>query len=202
MGENLLQYGQVLLQVAVGGLAGQRLDAADAGGDRAFADDLEYADLAAGVQMGAAAQFTRKIAHGDHAHRVAVLFLEYGDGAGLDGLLVALRAPVHRQVLADLFVDGVLDLLQFVGAQGAVVGEVEAQLVGPDPRAGLLDVQAQDLAQGGVQHVGGGVVDGDLLAPAGIHFQPDPVADLQTSLLHLHVVQDGAARGLLGVARP
>ena len=37
--------------------AGQRLDAADARGDRAFGDDLEDGDVAERVDVGAAAQF-------------------------------------------------------------------------------------------------------------------------------------------------
>ena len=41
---------------------------------------------------------------------------------------------------------------------GVVVGEVEAQPVGRDERAGLLDVLAEHLAQGVVQEVGGRVV--------------------------------------------
>ncbi len=36
--------------------------------------------------------------------------------------------------------------------------EVESQPVGPDERAGLLDVLAQHLAQRVVQHVGAGVI--------------------------------------------
>ena len=40
--------------------AGQRLDAAHAGGDRAFADDLEQADVAGAAHMGAAAQLGRE----------------------------------------------------------------------------------------------------------------------------------------------
>ena len=63
------------------------------------------------------------------------------------------------------------------------MGEVETQLVGPDPRSGLLDMQAQDFAQGGMQHVGGGMVDGDLLAPGLVDFQPDAVADLQAAFV-------------------
>ena len=59
----------------------------------------------------------------------------------------------------------VFDFFQFVGAQGVEMGEIEAQLVGADARSGLLDVQSQHLAQGGVQHVGGGMVNGDVAAP-------------------------------------
>ncbi len=79
------------------------------------------------------------------------------------------------------------------------MGEVEAQLVGSDPRSGLLDVQAQYLAQGGMQHVGGGVVAGDLLAPGLVDLQPHAVADLQATLVQQCLVQDRPPRRLLGV---
>ena len=46
-------------EIRARGLAGQRLDAAHAGGDRAFADDLEQADIAGAAHMGAAAELDR-----------------------------------------------------------------------------------------------------------------------------------------------
>ena len=58
----------------------------------------------------------------------------------------------------DLAVDDVFDLLHLGLGDAGEVGEVEAEAVLVDEGAGLLDVLAQDLAEGGVQEMGAGVV--------------------------------------------
>ncbi len=60
------------------------------------------------------------------------------------------------------------DLLDLLGGDARVVGEVEPQPVGTDPRAGLLDVLAEHLAQRPVQDVRAGVVLADRVAPIGV----------------------------------
>ena len=92
----------------------QRLDAAHAGCDRAFADDLEQADVAGAQRMRAAAQLDRIFlavgaAHRQHAHFVAVLLAEQRHGAGGDRLLGRHQPRVDRAVLPDALVDLVLD---------------------------------------------------------------------------------------------
>ena len=58
------------------GLAGDRLDAADARGDGALGDDLEEPDLAGGVEVRAAAELGGEVADADDADAVAVLLAE------------------------------------------------------------------------------------------------------------------------------
>ena len=65
VGRDLEQLGRLAHALVLRGeigaraIAGQRLDAADAGGDRAFADDLEQADIAGAPHMRAAAELDR-----------------------------------------------------------------------------------------------------------------------------------------------
>ena len=67
-----------------------------------------------------------------------------------------------------------LDLLDLLGGDRLVVREVEAQPVGRDQRAGLLDVVAEHLAQRVVQQVGGGVVAADGVAAVDVDRRPSP----------------------------
>ena len=68
-----------------------------------------------------------------------------------------------RRVGQRLGVGDLLDPADLVGGDGRVVREVEAQAIGADQRAGLLDVLAEHLAQRVVEDVRAGVVaaDGD-----------------------------------------
>ena len=85
-----LQQVVLAARLLVGELAGHRLDPADAGRDRALADDAEQGDVAGAADMGAAAQLDRvgpavlAQAHRDHAHLVAVLLAEQRHGTGAD----------------------------------------------------------------------------------------------------------------------
>ena len=70
------------LQVGERVVARHRLDAADAGGDAAFRDDLEQADVAGARDVGAAAELAAR-ADVEHADLVAVLLAEQHHGAEL-----------------------------------------------------------------------------------------------------------------------
>src|SRR5690606_26137467 len=66
----------LLVHILPGGVARQRLDAADTGGDRAFAHDLEEADVTRPRHMGAAAKLDGivaavQLAEAHDAHLVA-----------------------------------------------------------------------------------------------------------------------------------
>jgi hypothetical protein len=58
------------MDVVLGGLARESLDAADAGGDGALGHDLEQADVTGGGGVGAAAEL-HGVAEADHADGVA-----------------------------------------------------------------------------------------------------------------------------------
>ena len=75
----------VALEQGHAGLAGDRLDAAQVGADRALADDLDRADVTGGAHVGAAAELDRRPSLED-THDVAVLVAEEGDGPELLGL--------------------------------------------------------------------------------------------------------------------
>ena len=70
-------------------LAGDRLDAAQVGADRALAHDLDRADEAERVHVRAAAQLDRVLPRLEHAHEVAVLVAEERDRADALGVLLA-----------------------------------------------------------------------------------------------------------------
>ena len=76
-------------EVGACAISRQRLDAADAGRACAFGDDLDEADVASAAGVRAAAEFDRPsfvstrrgVAHGHHAHLVAILLSEERHGA-------------------------------------------------------------------------------------------------------------------------
>ena len=117
--------------------------------------------------MRAAAQLDR-VAGLEHADDVAVLVAEERDRAERRGLLLGRLERAHRAVGQRLLVGDLLDLGDLVVGERGVVAEVEAQPVGPDQRAGLLDVLAEHLAQRVVQHVRAGVVAADRRPPVGV----------------------------------
>jgi hypothetical protein len=87
-----------------------------------------------------------------------------------------------------------------VGGERLEPGEVEAQAVGVDIGAGLLDgVGAEHLAQGGIEQVGGGVValDGGAAPSSTVATTAAPLA---SEPLHEHaLVEQDALGGLFGV---
>ncbi len=82
----------------------------------------------------------------------------------------------------DFAVDDVFDFLQFFVGDLGKVGEVEAETIRMNRGAGLLDVGAEDLAQGGVEQVRAGVVALDGVAARAIDYGVDVIADSEVLL--------------------
>ena len=141
-------------------LAGDRLDPPHVGRGGGLDRDLERADDRGAAHVRAAAQLARPaaVADLDHPHHVAVLLAEQRHRAEAAGLVERRGERPDGMVGDDLPVDRVLDVAQLLVGQRRAVGEVEAQLVGPDVRAGLAHVGPEPLAQRRVQQVGRGVV--------------------------------------------
>ena len=181
-------------------LAGQRLDAAHAGADRALAQDMDEADVAGGVHMGAAAQFDGEglagllaflaSAHGHDADLVAVFLAEQRHGARCDGVVHRHQPRLDRGVLQDDAVGQPLDLGEFGGLDGLGMREVEAQPLRRDHRALLGDMAAEDLAQALMQQMRRRMVGADLGAPAMIDDQVQRHARLHRARLHLAAMDE------------
>ncbi|MHC2377647.1 hypothetical protein ACVIHA_002022 [Bradyrhizobium liaoningense] len=138
-------------------IAGQRLDAAHARGDRALARQRDQADIAGALHMGAAAEldrpaervgaaFARGPAHRDDADFVAVFLAEQRACTGLAGLVHAHDPRGDLVVLQHHVVGDVLDAGELLRGDRLRMHEVEAQAVGRDHRAALGDVVAEHLA--------------------------------------------------------
>ena len=148
------------------------------------------ADLPGGRHVRAAAQL-RAVAvdlhHADSLRRV--LLAE--EHVGADRLRLGQRhlGRRDRRVAPDLGIHAPLDLPQRLARGGGRRREVEAQPIGPDPAAGLLGLLAQDVAQGAMQQVGGGVVacraPASLLIDAGRH-DVSPAASSPSSSPDVH----------------
>ena len=98
-----------LLELVEDRFAGDGFDAAHAGRDAAFVDDLAQADVAGAADVRAAAQLLAEAGDGDDAHPVAVLFAEQSHGAGVERLVEIHDVGVDLDVLQDLLVDEPLD---------------------------------------------------------------------------------------------
>ena len=141
-----------------GGFAGEGLNAANAGGDTAFAHDAEQTEATGAGGVRAAAELDA-VAKLHDAHFVAVLLTEEGHSAHFLGFFdVDVAMVLQGQVFADARVDQAFHLAQLLGRDFLEVGEVETQTVGRDERAFLFDVVAEDFAQGLIHEVRGGVV--------------------------------------------
>ena len=108
--------------------------------------------------MGTAAELGRVVADLDDAHLVPVLLAEQHHRAELARLFDRRHERAHGDRLEHALVDDALDALALFGRQLLGVREVEAQLVGANGRARLLDVIAEHVAQRLVQQVRRGVV--------------------------------------------
>ncbi len=118
-----------------------------------------------------------------------------------------------RLLQQNLAVGDVLDLLQlFVGDRGEV-REVEAQIVGRDQRAGLLDVGSEHLAQRGVEQVGRrvmaargraqlGVDDGDELFADGDGLAGDDLVRANALHRRVYAFDFGDDHGVVGGVEP
>ena len=168
-----LEQVQALALPAFGGGAGEGFDAAYACADTTVADDLEVADEAGGGGMDAAAELFAEavvdvgggVADFDNADIGGVLLAEDGHCAGLQRLLVGHFVGVDGDVVADAGGDEFLHGGELAGGGSVGLGVVEPQPFGRDERAGLMDVVAEDAAQGGVEEMGGGVVAHEAVAP-------------------------------------
>ena len=126
-------------QIAARMFGGQRLDAAHARRHRAFRQDGEKPDIAQAVDMGAAAQFDRIglfgfveiVAHGQHAHFVAIFFAEQGFGARGDGLIGGHQAGGGVGILPDHFIDLGFDRVPVRPASPAWDGRSRSAAVRP-----------------------------------------------------------------------
>ena len=182
-----------------GAFAGDGFYAAHAGGDAAFRHDLEQADVAGALHMGAAAQFGGEVAHGQHAHFIAVFFAEQHHRAGFLRGFHAHHFGLDRQIVADHAVDHALQLGDLFCADRFAVGEVEAGALRIHQRALLRDMVAQHVAQRRVQEVGGGVVAGAGGARVQIDGGGHAVADGQAAAGQLALVAEYRGLDLLGV---
>src|SRR6185312_10575655 len=207
----LAQHSLLLLDVSLGRGAGQRLDAAHAGGDGALRDDLEEADIAGAADMRAAAQLDREGlermavhvglgAHGDDAHLVAVFLAEERQRAGLDRLLRRHEPRRHLAVLADAVVDLALDDADVLAREGARLAEIEAQPVGRHERALLRHMLAQAPAQCLMQQMRHRVIGAERGAARLIDAQLDEVAELERAMRDAALMDEELAGALLRVA--
>ena len=189
----LLERVEALLDQLVGASPGDRFDAADAGGRAAFAGDQEQADIAGLVDVRAAAQLVgeKSLLAGSPMVMVRTVSPYFSPNSAMAPSPIAccsgLMAMFRRIIAQDGPVDAGFDLLQLLGCHRLRVGEVEAQPVGGDQRAGLAGMLAQHAAQLGVQQVGGGVVAHDVLAALGVHPGDRQVAHLGLAAHHLAV---------------
>jgi hypothetical protein len=140
------QQAQPLVDVLLGGSASDGLNAAQTRADAALGGDLEVANLAGPMHVGAAAQLSGEVAgaqrglffltrlnllaHGDHANGIAILLAKEGGGAILNGLGIGKDSGPHWQVGADGGVHLSLNAAQLVGGHALQVGEVKAQPFG------------------------------------------------------------------------
>ena len=107
------------------------------GADAPLPGDDEPADLAGRPAVRPAAQLEAVVLDPDRAHGLAVLLVEEGVGALLDGLGHRHERDRHRAIVADDGADLVLDGALLVVGQRPVERVVEAQVVGRHERAGL-----------------------------------------------------------------
>ena len=131
----LLQFFQVLLDVAVGLPSSNRFDTPDAGRGAAFADDDEGADLAGLVHVRAAAQFIGewvRVTDLDSAHVIAILLPEKRRGAFLLCFGEFLFRNGQRVIIQNTLVDAFFDCRQLFGGKAFLVGEVETQAIRRD----------------------------------------------------------------------
>ncbi len=147
------------------GVACDRLNPANAGGDRTFAHDSEGTDLAGRAHVRAAAefhrvtvQFVRRAADLHHAHEVAVFVAEELHDVGpLLRFRVGNFRPRDGRVLRDLFVHQLFHVAHLLLREGGT-GEIEGQLLRPDVAAFLRRVAADDFVQRPMQQMRHGVM--------------------------------------------
>src|SRR5450432_4253135 len=91
------------------------------------------------------------VGNGDYAHAVFRVFVaEESEGSGGESVFERSDVGFDGGVEADLFVDLLLDVAEFVGIDGSEVRKIKTQAFGGVQRAGLFDVGAEGVAQRGV----------------------------------------------------
>src|SRR3954447_2472294 len=130
-----------------------RLDAAYARAGGCLVDDAEQADLAGVLNVRPAAELFGELADDVDRHHVRVHGAELPLGAEHLRLLTGQHQALDVEAFGDLGVDDLLHARERLVGEALGVGEVEAQPVFGDVRAPLVDVVAEDLAQGGTEQV-------------------------------------------------
>ena len=162
---------------------------------------MHLADVAAALDVSPAAQLDGEgiLTDGQHADFLTILGIEECRCAARLGLIETHELDGGLGVGQDLRVDDALDLGQLLGRHRLKVAEVEAQTLGRDQRALLLNVLAQHQTQRFVQQVRGGVVAHGSRAQLGIDLRTHLVTDLE-SAFDQHTVVQVMAGLLLGIA--
>ena len=137
--------------------------------DRLLANDLEEANLSHSVEVSAAAEFAREVAHLDHADHVRILLSKEGHCAVGLGLLDWHQRRVYRCSREDPLVDGVFDRSESFATDCLGVAKIETKPVGLDLASGLLRVLAQDGSQCVMQQVSRCMGTADRIAPLGVN---------------------------------
>ena len=154
-------------------------DSAHARGDARFALEFENPYIAGAADVSAAAQFDREIAHPDHTHDVAILVAEERERASFDRVVIGHLFGRDLRVFADTCVDLLFDRRQVALAHRAGVREIEAQTVGRDQRARLMDPRTEHVAQRIVQDVSRGMIKHRGVAARPIDAQRDAPAAIE-----------------------
>jgi hypothetical protein len=148
-----------------GGATGDSLDAAEASADAALAENMEIADFPGESDVSAAAELGAdgRLADTHHPDDIPVLLIEKGDGAAGNGLLIVGLLVPDPKVAAYAIIDDTLDGPDFLRGHGGEVREIKAEAVRGDQRAALLDMLAENPAQGSLEEMGGGMIAGDIM---------------------------------------
>ena len=131
--------------------------------------------------MRTAAQLEAVVLNPDGAHRFAVLLVEEGVRAGVDGFLHTHERDRDGPVLTDDASNLVLDRATLGVCESPVRGVVEAEVVRGDERTGLACPIPDDVAQGSMDEVRPGVIAHRMGAPVSVHLGDDKVAHRKTS---------------------
>ena len=109
------------------GLPGHGLDPPYPGGDAAFRDDFEVADVSGALNVGAPAKFKGEVSDPYDPHLFPVFFPEKGHGPLVYRLLVAHELYFHWKVVPDAGVDEVFQGKDLFQSEGFKMGEVKAE---------------------------------------------------------------------------
>ena len=103
--------------------------------------------------MRAAAELYAEIRHRDDAHDIAVLLTEKRHSAEFLRLVDFHLRDFHRLCHENLLIDQAFHFLQLQRRHRLEIGEVEAQALGHDQGASLIDLIADDALQRSLQEM-------------------------------------------------